>query len=75
MFVAVVVLDVLARSAWSPGNSTTLGTISETASFALFLAFPVIGALIASRRPQNPIAHVSLWLRPDRPPEGEQEVR
>jgi hypothetical protein len=60
MFVAVVVLDVLARSAQSPGNSTTLGTISETVSFVLFLAFPVIGALIASRRPQNPIGWICL---------------
>ena len=60
MFVAVVVLDVLARSARSAGNSTTLGTISETASFVLFLAFPVIGALIASRRPQNPIGWICL---------------
>jgi hypothetical protein len=60
MFIAVVVLDVLARSAQSPGNSTTLGTISETVSFVLFLAFPVIGALIASRRPQNPIGWICL---------------
>jgi uncharacterized membrane protein YhdT len=60
MFVAVVVLDVLAQSAQSPGNSTTLGTISETVSFVLFLAFPVIGALIASRRPQNPIGWICL---------------
>jgi hypothetical protein len=60
MFVAVVVLDVLARSAQSPGNSTTLGTISETVSFVLFLSFPVIGALIASRRPQNPIGWICL---------------
>jgi hypothetical protein len=60
MFVAVVVLDVLARSARSPGNSTTLGTISETVSFVLLLTFPVIGALIASRRPQNPIGWICL---------------
>jgi len=60
MFIAVVVLGVLARSARAPGNSTTLGTISETASFVLFLAFPIIGALIASRGPQNPIGWICL---------------
>jgi hypothetical protein len=57
MFVAVVVLDSLARS---PGESSILGTISEAISFVLFLAFPVVGALIASRRPQNPIGWICL---------------
>jgi hypothetical protein len=31
MFVAVVMLDILTRCVRSPGNTTTLGTISETA--------------------------------------------
>jgi hypothetical protein len=51
-------------SAQSTGNSTTLGTISEavseTVSFVLFLAFPMVGALIASRRPRNPIGWICL---------------
>jgi hypothetical protein len=60
MLVATGVLDALARSAQSSGNSTILGTISETVSFVLFLAFPIVGALIASRRPQNPIGWICL---------------
>jgi hypothetical protein len=57
MFVAVGVFDFLAQS---PGNSNILGTVSETVSFVLFLAFPIVGALIASRRPQNPIGWICL---------------
>jgi hypothetical protein len=60
MFVATVVLDVLTRTVRSPGNTTTLGTFSETASFVLFLTFPIVGALIASRRPRNPIGWICL---------------
>ncbi len=57
MFVAVGVFDFLAQS---PGNSNILGTVSETVSFVLFLAFPIVGALVASRRPQNPIGWICL---------------
>jgi hypothetical protein len=60
MFFASGVLAVLARSAQSPGNWFTVGTISETVTFVLFLAFPIVGALIASRRPQNPIGWICL---------------
>jgi hypothetical protein len=60
MFVATVELGVLTRTARSPGNTTTLGTFSETASFVLFLTFPIVGALIASRRPRNPIGWICL---------------
>jgi hypothetical protein len=60
MFFAAGVLGVLARSAQSPGNSTILGIISETVTFVLFLAFPIVGALIASGRPQNPIGWICL---------------
>ena len=60
MFLASGVLGVLARSAQSPGNSTTVGTISETVSFVAFLAFPIVGALVASRRPENPIGWICL---------------
>jgi hypothetical protein len=60
MSIATGMLDVLARSALSPGNSTILGTTSDTVSWVLFLAFPIVGALIASRRPQNPIGWICL---------------
>jgi hypothetical protein len=64
MFVATIVLSVFARSAQSPGNWVTLGTIIseliDFVSFLAFLAFPLVGALIASRRPENPIGWVCL---------------
>jgi hypothetical protein len=60
VFVATIVLDALARSVQSTGNSTTVATISETVSFLLFLTFPVVGALIASRRPENPVGWICL---------------
>jgi hypothetical protein len=60
MFVAVGVLDLLAGSARFPDNSTIIGVIGEAVSFVLFLAFPIVGALIASRRPRNLIGWICL---------------
>src|SRR5215212_7414909 len=60
MFVAVGVLDLLAGSARFPDNSTNIGVIGEAVSFVLFLAFPIVGALIASRRPRNLIGWICL---------------
>src|SRR5215210_1913416 len=58
MFVGSVVLWVLAHSIHVPrsldADLTTGGLLGQ----ALFLVFPLVGALIASRRPQNPIG----WL-------------
>ena len=51
---------VLAPSARSPGNWLTVGTISDMLSFVSFLAFPLVGALIASKRPYNPIGWMCL---------------
>jgi hypothetical protein len=58
MFVGSVVLWVLVHSSHVPrrldADLTTGGLLGQ----ALFLVFPLVGALIASRRPQNPIG----WL-------------
>ena len=60
MFVATGVLDALARSARSSGEWFTVGSVSDAVISFLFLAFPIVGALIASRRPRNPIGWILL---------------
>ncbi len=60
MFVAGGVLYVLARSAQSPGDWITIGTVSEMFTFVPYLAFPIVGALVACRRPENPIGWICL---------------
>src|SRR5215203_948426 len=60
LFLASIPLYVLARSAQVPSswavNLTLVGLVGEV----LFLAFAVVGALIASRRPRNPIGWILL---------------
>jgi hypothetical protein len=51
MFVAGGALYVLARSAQSPSHWATVTTFSDMLVSVLFLAFPLVGALIAARRP------------------------
>src|ERR671932_1022200 len=58
MFVASVPLLVLARSAHVPSSWDADLTTGGLLASGLFLVFPLIGALIASRRPANPIG----WL-------------
>ena len=55
MFVASGVLYVLARSAQFP-----VDWVLFLADRVLFLAFPIVGALVASRRPENPIGWICL---------------
>jgi hypothetical protein len=58
MFLASVALHVLARS--SPEPTSTGDTLSELLIFVSFLAFPIVGALIASRHPNNPVGWICL---------------
>jgi hypothetical protein len=58
MFVASVPLWALARSARVPEVWDVNLTVANFSGVVIFLAFPIVGALIASRRPRNPIG----WL-------------
>jgi hypothetical protein len=60
MFLASVALYVAARSAQVPSTWGTGGIFSALLIFVPFLAFPIVGALIASRRPENPIGWICL---------------
>ena len=60
MFVAAMALHVLARSMDSVGEWSTLGAVGRVLSFLPFLAFPLVGALIASRRPRNWVGWILL---------------
>jgi hypothetical protein len=60
MFLAGFPLFVLARSAQVPSSwDANLGVGSHVGG-AFFLAFPIVGALIAARRPRNPIGWILL---------------
>ena len=58
MAVATIVLSVLPRPARE--GVSTWGTVGDLLIFVSFLAFPVVGALISSRRPRNPIGWICL---------------
>src|SRR5919112_6136238 len=60
MFVASVVLYVLVRSAHVPSNWGADLSVGGLLGFMPFLAFPLVGALIASRRSHNPIGWILL---------------
>jgi hypothetical protein len=64
LFLAGVVLTVLslpvAPAPRSPGGWGDAGAFGGLAIFLPFLAFPLVGALIASRRPRNPIGWICL---------------
>jgi hypothetical protein len=60
MFVANVVLYFLAPSLQPTNNWGTVGTVGDMLVFVSFLAFPIVGTLIASKRPHNPIGWICL---------------
>lgn len=64
MFLGGVVLTALSFSGpaenQSPDTWGTAGAIGGLVLFLPFLAFPLVGALIASRRPHNPIGWICL---------------
>src|ERR687890_793184 len=60
MFLAGVVLYVLVRS--SQEGPSTSGALSELLIFVTFLAFPIVGALIASKHPKNPVGWICLAI-------------
>lgn len=64
MFIAGVVLTILTLSdapAMQPSSDWgTGGALGSLVLFLPFLAFPVVGAIIASRRPRNPIGWICL---------------
>ncbi len=57
---ASIVLYVATRSVQPPSSWGTGGIITHFVFVLPFLAFPVVGALIASRRPENPIGWICL---------------
>ena len=60
LFAASFVLFMLARSVDVPKSWDVNFSLAGQLSGALFLVFPLVGALIASRRPGNPIGWVLL---------------
>ena len=57
MFVAGVAFTILSLLA---GADRPSGTVGDLVRYVPFLAFPIVGALIASRRPENPIGWICL---------------
>src|SRR5918992_2574196 len=62
MFVATVPLWILARSADLPSSWRADLGVGGLVGGALFLAFPLVGALIASRRPKNAVGWLCLAI-------------
>jgi signal transduction histidine kinase len=60
LFAATIALYIPTRSMQVPSPWGTGGDSGQLIDLLPFLAFPVVGALIASRRPENPIGWICL---------------
>ena len=60
LFSATVVLFVAVRSAPLPARWASDLSVGGLLIYVPFLAFPVVGALVASRRPENPVGWICL---------------
>ena len=60
MFVANFPLFALARSPQVPGGWGAGLSVGNLLGGVLFLVFPLVGVLIAARRPRNPIGWILL---------------
>ena len=60
LFAATIALSILTLSAQPPATWGTSDPVSNLLIFMPFLAFPIVGVLIASRRPNNPIGWICL---------------
>jgi hypothetical protein len=58
--VVTIVLSFLAQSAYSPGSWDAVSGVGDSLIIVSFLAFPIVGALLASRRSPNPIGWICL---------------
>src|SRR5215210_8593386 len=60
MFLASIPLLVLARAAHVPGSWGADLTVGGLLIIVPFLVFPLVGALISSRHPHNPVGWICL---------------
>jgi hypothetical protein len=60
MFVAGLVLALLSLQIADPAGRTSAGGIGDLVVFMPFMAFPIVGSLVASTRPRNPIGWICL---------------
>jgi hypothetical protein len=60
LFSAAVVLFASARLAPVPDSRGAALQVGDLLPYVPFLAFPVVGALVASRRPENPVGWICL---------------